>query len=48
MSQSTTKQTEWPVKPAKTQINLRIHIVWSESSLSGLQIIFQAIGYFTP
>ena len=27
-------QQEWPVRPAKTQIKLGIHPVWSESSLS--------------
>ena len=32
---STTKQTKWPVHPAKTQISLHIHAVWWESSLSG-------------
>ena len=34
MSRSTTKPTKWPVHPAKTQISLGIHPVWSESSLS--------------
>ena len=28
-----TKSTKWPVHPAKTQISLGIHPVWSESSL---------------
>ena len=28
-----TKQTKWPVCPAKTQISQGIHAVWSESSL---------------
>ena len=28
-----TKLTKWHVRPAKTQINLGIHPVWSESSL---------------
>ena len=32
-SRSTTKPTKWPVRPAKTQISLGIHPVWSESSL---------------
>ena len=30
MSHSTTKQTNWPVLTAKTQISLGIHPVWSE------------------
>ena len=29
-----TKPTQWHVRPAKTQISLGIHPVWSESSLS--------------
>ena len=29
-----TKPTKWPVRPAKTQISLGNHPVWSESSLS--------------
>ena len=29
-----TKSTEWPLCPAKTQISLGLHLVWSESSLS--------------
>ena len=29
-----TKPTKWSVQPVKTQINLGIHPVWSESSLS--------------
>ena len=29
-----TKPTKWHVRPAKTQISLGIHPVWSESSLS--------------
>ena len=29
-----TKSTKWPVHPAKTQISLGIHPVWSESLLS--------------
>ena len=33
MIRSTTKPTKWPVRPAKTQISLGIHPVWSESSL---------------
>ena len=28
-----TKPTKWLVRPAKTQISLDIHLVWSESSL---------------
>ena len=28
-----TNPTKWPVRPAKTQISLGIHLVWSESSL---------------
>ena len=28
-----TKPTKWPVRPAKTQINLGIHLVWWETSL---------------
>ena len=31
MSRSTKKPTKWPVRPAKTQISLGIHPVWSES-----------------
>ena len=34
MSRLTTKPTKWHVRPAKTQISLGIHPVWSESSLS--------------
>ena len=34
MSRHTTKQTNWHVRPAKTQISLGIRPVWSESSLS--------------
>ena len=33
MGQSTTKPTEWHVRPAKTKISLRIRPVWSETSL---------------
>ena len=33
ISLRTTKSTKWPVRPAKTQINLGIRPVWSESSL---------------
>ena len=33
MSLCTTKPTKWPVHPAKTEISLGIHPVWSESSL---------------
>ena len=33
MSRLMTKPTKWPVRPAKTQISLGIHPVWSESSL---------------
>ena len=33
MSQSTTKPTKLPVRPAKTQISLGIYPVWSESPL---------------
>ena len=31
---SMTKSTKWPVHPAKTQISLGSHPIWSESSLS--------------
>ena len=34
MSHLMTKPTKWHVHPAKTQISLCIHPVWSESSLS--------------
>ena len=34
MSRRTTKSTKWHVRPAKTQISLGIHPVWSKSSLS--------------
>ena len=34
MSCRMTKPTKWPVHPAKTQISLGIHLVWSESLLS--------------
>ena len=34
LSRLTTKPTKWHVRPAKTQINLGIRPVWSESSLS--------------
>ena len=34
MSRSTTKPTKWYVRPVKTQINLGIRPVWSESLLS--------------
>ena len=34
MSHRMTKPTKWPLRPAKTRINLRIRPVWSESSLS--------------
>ena len=33
MSRHMTKPTKWPLRPAKTQISLGIHQVWSESSL---------------
>ena len=33
VSRSMTKPTKWPVRPAKTQISLGIHTVWSEFSL---------------
>ena len=34
LSRRTTKPTKWHVRPAKTQLSLGIHPVWSESSLS--------------
>ena len=34
MCRHTIKPTKWPVRPAKTQINLGIRPVWSEYSLS--------------
>ena len=34
MSRLTTKPTKWHMRPAKTQISLGIHPVWSDSSLS--------------
>ena len=34
LSRLMTKPTKWHVRPAKTQISLGIHPVWSESSLS--------------
>ena len=34
MSRDIEKQTKWHLRPAKTQISLGIHPVWSESSLS--------------
>ena len=34
MSRLMTKPTNWPVRPAKTQISLGFRPVWSESSLS--------------
>ena len=34
LSRPMTKSTKWSVRPAKTQINLSIRPVWSESSLS--------------
>ena len=33
LSRCMTKQTIWPVRPAKTQVSLGIHPVWSEFSL---------------
>ena len=33
MSRHLTKPTKWPARPAKTQISLGIHPVWSESLL---------------
>ena len=36
ISQSMTKPTKWPVRPAKTPICLGIHRVWPESSLSAV------------
>ena len=33
MSHSMTKPTKWPLRPAKTQVSLGIHLVWSESSV---------------
>ena len=38
MSHSMTKQTKWSVHPAKIQISLGIHPVWSESSLCALWV----------
>ena len=34
MSRRTTQPTKWPGRPAKTQISLRIRLVWSEFWLS--------------
>ena len=34
MSQGMTKPTKWHVRPAKTEISLGIHPIWSESLLS--------------
>ena len=34
MSMRMAKSTEWPVRPAKTQISMGIRPVWSEPSLS--------------
>ena len=39
LSQNMTKPTKRPVRPAKTQISLGIHPVWSESSLSAWRSI---------
>ena len=33
------KRTMWNVRPAKTQIRLRIRAVWSESSLGALNTV---------
>ena len=38
MSHLMTKPTKWHVRPAKTQISLGIHPVWSESSLCALWV----------
>ena len=43
LSHGTTKLTKWPLRPAKTQINLVIHPVWSESS----QSTWRNLGSFT-
>ena len=37
MSLHTTQSTKWPVHPAKTQISLGVHPVWSEYFLSALR-----------
>ena len=38
MNRGTVKATTWHVRPAKTQISLRIRAVWSESSLGALKV----------
>ena len=38
-----TKPTKWPVRPAKTQINLGICPVWSELSLSAWRNIRSSV-----
>ena len=40
MSRLMTKPTKWHVRPAKTQISLGIHPVWSESSLCAWWVAF--------
>ena len=44
LSRLMTKLTEWFVRPAKTQISLGIHLVWSESSLSA----WRKLGSLSP
>ena len=48
MSHRMTKPTKWPLHPAKTQISLCIHPVWSESSLSAWRNIGSSATHWAP
>ena len=43
---SLTKPTKWHVRPAKTQISLGIHPVWSESLLSAWRNILSSVTHW--
>ena len=48
LSCHTAKPTVWPLRPAKTQISLGIHPVWSRSSLSAGRNIGPLTTYWVP
>ena len=46
LSRLMTKPTKWHVRPAKTQVSLGIHLVWSESSLSTWRKLRSLVTYW--
>ena len=46
MSRNMTKQTKWPVRPAKIQISLGIRPVWSKSSLCARRKLWSWVAHW--